>query len=132
MEALRQQVTVLTQQVEAIYKLIENLNEKLLESSQETKLAQQQRNNRSGTVGNDKTSPYQSYSSLDGLLEHKDILLDDSYFDKNSQSLEKELSAEIQIQRLTAQLTAAYNRIAALEEQLLSKRMHSQHLGGHN
>ncbi|MEG4183478.1 hypothetical protein QUA32_17100 [Microcoleus sp. Pol14D6] len=132
MEALRQQVTVLSQQVEALYKLIENLNEKLLASATETKLTQQQRNDRSGTVGNDKTSSYPSYSSLDGLLEHKDILLDDSYFDKNSQSLEKELSAEIQIQRLTAQLTAAYNRIAALEEQLLSKRMHSQHLGGPN
>ena len=132
MEALRQQVTVLTQQVEALYKLIENLNEKLLESAQETKLAQQQRNDCSGTVGNDKTSSYQSYSRLDGLLEHKDILLDDSYFDKNSQSLEKELSAEIQIQRLTAQLTAAYNRIAALEEQLLAKRMHSQQVGGSN
>ncbi len=132
MEALRQQVTVLTQQVEALYKLIENLNEKLLESAQETKLAQQQRNDSSGTVGNDKTSSYQSYSRLDGLLEHKDILLDDSYFDKNSQSLEKELSAEIQIQRLTAQLTAAYNRIAALEEQLLAKRMHSQQVGGSN
>ena len=132
MEALRQQVTVLSQQVDALYKLIENLNEKLLESAKDTKLTQQQRNDRSGTLGNDQTSSYQSYSSLDGLLEHKDILLDDSYFDKNSQSLEKELSAEIQIQRLTAQLTAAYNRIAALEEQLLSKRMHSQHLGGPN
>ncbi|WP_287130203.1 hypothetical protein [Candidatus Cyanaurora vandensis] len=32
------------------------------------------------------------------------------------------LSPEAQIQRLTAQLTAAYNRIAALEEQLLNKR----------
>jgi hypothetical protein len=132
MEALRQQVTVLSQQVDALYKLIENLNEKFLESAKDTKLTQQQRNDRSGTLGNDQTSSYQSYSSLDGLLEHKDILLDDSYFDKNSQSLEKELSAEIQIQRLTAQLTAAYNRIAALEEQLLSKRMHSQHLGGPN
>ncbi|MEG4807599.1 hypothetical protein QUA82_08145 [Microcoleus sp. F8-D3] len=132
MESLHQQVTVLSQKVEALYKLIENLNEKLLESAQETKLTQQQRNDRCGTLGNDPISPYQSYSSLDGLLEHKDILLDDSYFDKNSQSLEKELSAEIQIQRLTAQLTAAYNRIAALEEQLLSKRMHSPHLGGPN
>ena len=71
MEALRQQVTVLTQQVEALYKLIENLNEKLLESAQETKLAQQQRNDSSGTVGNDKTSSYQSYSRLDGLLNTK-------------------------------------------------------------
>ena len=132
MEMLRQQVTVLSQQVDSLYKLIENLNQKLLESAQETKLAQQQKNDCSGTVGNDKTFSYQSYSRLDALLEHKDILLDDSYFDKNSQSLEKELSTEIQIQRLTAQLTAAYNRIAALEEQLLSKRMQSQHAGGSN
>ncbi len=129
MEALRQQVTVLTQQVDSLYKLIENLNEKLLESAKETKLAHEQSDPRSLTVENDKISAYQSYSRLDGLLEHKDILLDDSYFEKNSQSLEKELSSEIQIQRLTAQLTAAYNRIAALEEQLLAKRMHSQQVG---
>jgi len=128
---LRQQVTVLTQQVDALYKLIENLNEKLLESANETKLKlNQQRNDCSGTLGNDQTSSYQSYSRLEALLEHKDILSDDSYFDKNSQSLEQELSADIQIQRLTAQLTAAYNRIAALEEQLLSKRIYSQHVGG--
>ena len=40
------------------------------------------------------------------------------------QSGEKIISPEIQIQRLTAQLTAAYNRIAALEEQLLRERIH--------
>ena len=33
-------------------------------------------------------------------------------------------STDIQIRRLTAQLTAAYHRIAALEEQLLSHRIH--------
>ncbi|MGB8690632.1 MAG: hypothetical protein WCD53_25325 [Microcoleus sp.] len=131
MEALRQQVTALTQQVEALYKLIENLNAKLLESANETKLAQQHKDG-SLKEGTDKTSPYQSYRSLDAMLEHKDILLDDGYFDKNYQSLEKELTADIQIQRLTAQLTAAYNRIAALEEQLLAKRMHSQQVGGSN
>ena len=131
MEMLRQQVTVLTQQVDALYKLIENLNEKLLDSANETKL-NQQRNDRSGIVENDNASSYQSYSRLNALLEHKDILLDDSYFDKNSQSVEKELTTDIQIQRLTAQLTAAYHRIAALEEQLLSKRIHSQQVGRSN
>lgn len=34
-----------------------------------------------------------------------------------------ELAPEAQIQRLSAQLTAAYNRIAALEEQLLAQRL---------
>jgi hypothetical protein len=125
MEALRQQVSLLTQQVDALYKLIENLNETLLQSTNETKLAQQ-KNERSRMEGTDMISSYQNYSSLDGMMDHKDILLDDSYFDKNSQNLEKELTSEIQIQRLTAQLTAAYNRIAALEEQLLSRRMLSQ------
>ncbi len=125
MEALRQQVSLLTQQVDALYKLIENLNETLLQSTNETKLAQQ-KNERSRMEGTDMISSYQNYSGLGGMMDHKDILLDDSYFDKNSQNLEKELTSEIQIQRLTAQLTAAYNRIAALEEQLLSRRMLSQ------
>ena len=126
MEALRQQVSLLTQQVDGLYKLIENLNENLLQSANETKQTQQQNNERSRMEGTDMISSYQNYSSLDGMMDHKDILLDDSYFDKNSQNLEKELTSEIQIQRLTAQLTAAYNRIAALEEQLLSRRILSQ------
>ncbi|MEZ2228778.1 MULTISPECIES: hypothetical protein [unclassified Microcoleus] len=126
MEALRQQVSLLTEQVNALYKLIENLNQNLLESANQTKLTQQQNNQRSSLEGRESLSAYPAYSNLDAMLDHKDILLDDSYFDKNSQNLEKELTTDIQIQRLTAQLTAAYNRIAALEEQLLSKRIHSQ------
>ncbi|XZN89620.1 MAG: hypothetical protein ACM65M_18405 [Microcoleus sp.] len=126
MEALRQQVSLLTEKVNDLYKLIENLNQNLLESANQTKLVQQQNNQRSSIEGSEAISAYPAYSSLDAMLDHKDILLDDSYFDKNSQNLEKELTTDIQIQRLTAQLTAAYNRIAALEEQLLSKRIHSQ------
>ncbi len=126
MEALRQQVSLLTKKVNDLYKLIENLNETILESANHTKLAQQQNNQRSSIEGSEGISPYPGYRSLDAMLDHKDILLDDSYFDKNSQNLEKELTTDIQIQRLTAQLTAAYNRIAALEDQLLSKRIHSK------
>ncbi|MGG6293430.1 hypothetical protein ACQ4M4_03315 [Leptolyngbya sp. AN02str] len=61
--------------------------------------------------------------SLDADMEHKDILSDADFLDTDSHSGEHSLSPELQIQRLTAQLTAAYNRIAALEEQLLSKRI---------
>jgi hypothetical protein len=57
-------------------------------------------------------------------MEHKDVLVDNSRLDNHRQSGEKELAPEIQIQRLTAQLTAAYNRIAALEELLLAQRIH--------
>jgi hypothetical protein len=59
-------------------------------------------------------------------MEHKDVLVDsNSELTNSHQNSEKALSADIQVQRLTAQLTAAYNRIAALEEQLLSRRIHS-------
>ena len=59
---------------------------------------------------------------LKPAMEHKDILLDGTV--DHSRHGEKELTPEIQIQRLTAQLTAAYNRIAALEEQLFARRIH--------
>ena len=62
--------------------------------------------------------------ALNGALEHKDVLVDNDYLNLEKQGAEKDLSPEIQIQRLTAQLTAAYNRIAALEEQLLAQRTH--------
>jgi hypothetical protein len=42
----------------------------------------------------------------------------------NFQAGERQITTDIQIQRLTAQLTAAYNRIAALEEQLMRQRIH--------
>ncbi|NES66594.1 MAG: hypothetical protein F6K24_15710, partial [Okeania sp. SIO2D1] len=65
----------------------------------------------------------QKYNDFDLELEHKDVLVDDDYMNQGSQNMDGELTSEIQIQRLTAQLTAAYNRIAALEEQLLSRRI---------
>ncbi len=64
-------------------------------------------------------------------MSSKDVLSDvQSYQPGNNGRV---LSPEAQIQRLTGQLTAAYNRIAALEEQLLSKRsfvQESQRLSG--
>ncbi|WP_197064914.1 hypothetical protein [Leptolyngbya sp. KIOST-1] len=66
----------------------------------------------------------QSLGLLDSVCEHKDILLDSSYLDLDRQNTETTFSPDVQIQRLTAQLTAAYNRIAALEEQLLASRVH--------
>lgn len=57
-------------------------------------------------------------------IEHKDILLDNNHSYNENNASEPSLSSDIQIRRLTAQLTAAYNRIAALEEQLLACRIH--------
>ncbi|WP_414528932.1 hypothetical protein [Nodularia chucula] len=58
------------------------------------------------------------------MITHKDILTDGISLDMNRQGGDHNLTPEIQIQRLTAQLTAAYNRIAALEEQLMKVRVH--------
>ena len=56
-------------------------------------------------------------------MKHKDILSDDrDNRSAISPSGEIVLSRDLQVRRLTAQLTAAYNRIAALEEQLLAYR----------
>ncbi|MEB3116832.1 MAG: hypothetical protein VKL01_00590 [Limnothrix sp.] len=64
------------------------------------------------------------HSMADLNAEYKDILIDDSYREPSDRAGDKELTPEIQVQRLMAQLTAAYNRIADLEEQLLSRRIH--------
>ncbi|MBL1209965.1 hypothetical protein [Geminocystis sp. GBBB08] len=56
---------------------------------------------------------------------HKDILMDDdtisSEFSDYTQ-VDNNISSEEQVYRLTAQLTAAYHRIASLEDQLLAIR----------
>ncbi len=65
------------------------------------------------------TSPH----SEDHLVaEHKDVLSDKNQ-SWSSQMNGSEISSEWQIRRLTAQLTTAYNRIAALEEELLNRRI---------
>lgn len=59
-------------------------------------------------------------------LRHKDILEDDTHHSDSDLVLQNHyLAPDMQVQRLTAQLTAAYNRIAALEEQLLSQRTYN-------
>lgn len=53
----------------------------------------------------------------------KDVLSDEEEMTSRPPSANgKVLPLEVQVQRLTAQLTAAYNRIAALEEQLMARR----------
>lgn len=51
------------------------------------------------------------------------FLLDEEMPTVSSRSMGHDIAPEAQIQRLSAQLTAAYNRIAALEEQLLAQRL---------
>ena len=59
---------------------------------------------------------------FNSAMEHKDILVDGSSWEGDAN---EGLSPDTQIRRLMAQLTAAYNRIATLEEQLFDCRIHS-------
>ncbi len=63
------------------------------------------------------------HDTAEWVIAQQDVLIDSSGVEiSHHQIKEQDLAPQIQIQRLTAQLTAAYNRIAALEEQLLAKR----------
>jgi len=124
MEQIRNQVLNLSHKVDDLYQVIEQLDRKLTQALAESNLAKACQ----GVDPDQKAGDLEKYQlkSLIGFsseLEHKDVLVDDVYLDGNFETGDKQLTPDIQIQRLTAQLTAAYNRIAALEEQLLLKRI---------
>lgn len=126
MDSLQKQVTALTHKVDGLYQSIDQLTHKVSEALSEHRPPPVQVASRYEAGTSVRHYQYQHSGSFDNSMEHKDVLVDNNGFDNYSyQSSEKELSPDIQIQRLTAQLTAAYNRIAALEEQLLSRRIHS-------
>lgn len=119
MDPLTQQVVALSHKVDALYEIIRQLTGKVSEHL----------SHEATSTSSDLEEPqvYRFPVSLTKSagkfsLEHKDVLIDDEYIETNYHSREPTLTADLQIQRLTAQLTAAYNRIAALEEQLLAKR----------
>ncbi|MGC9524249.1 MAG: hypothetical protein ACP5D7_01775 [Limnospira sp.] len=142
MDVLTQQVIALTHKVDALYEIVMQLSEKsnvddkqmslpslslTVETPEPQSVAEE---TVGGTSGDDTrfpaSPPPPTLLRLESRrAEHKDILIDDCYTDSTNiiHRQEPTLTAEVQIQRLTAQLTAAYNRIAALEEQLLSKRV---------
>ena len=121
MDTLQIQVNTLTNKVEALSTQIEHLSHKVSDVVVECKLGTDQ----SPRTEAETYAGYRSqmgYGGSSNSLEHKDVLVDSDGVE--SPHNEKQLTPEIQIQRLTAQLTAAYNRIAALEDRLLSKRVH--------
>jgi hypothetical protein len=115
MESLEKQILTLSQKVSAIYEVIERLDMRLSQALSDSSLGQLP------AVEHylDKKQPANELREL----KHKDILLD-SIPEMNYHTTDKHITPEIQIQRLTTQLTAAYHRIAALEEQLLRQRVY--------
>ena len=123
MDTLQKQVKELENKIGSLYKLVEKIGERVdnisdgdRQGANAYSLSFEQYKSRSNSE--EKEMAY-------SLSHHKDILLDEISSSRSASSNERELSPDIQIRRLTAQLTAAYNRIAALEEQLLSHRIKS-------
>jgi hypothetical protein len=135
MESLQNQVYVLNHKVDELYQTIEQLNRKIslclgqrslnvpppASESPEALL----RKRYAYAIGNLVSTTLEESEEL----EHKDVLKEKN--DRNERektgqnNIDSELTPEIQIRRLTAQLTAAYQRIAELEEQLMAKRVYS-------
>lgn len=108
METLQEQLTVVNAKIEAIYAKIEAISEQVAELLDVVRPTVELNN----VVDQGTPAP---------MTAHRDILMDErptAIGHSNGQVI----SHELQMQRLMAQLTAAYNRIAALEEQLLSQR----------
>lgn len=135
MESLEQQVYVLNHKVEDLYQTIEQLHRKIslcwgqqglnvpppASESPEALL----RKRYAYAIGNLVSTTLEESEEL----EHKDVLKEKNERHEPEKpvqnNIQSELTPEIQIRRLTAQLTAAYQRIAQLEEQLMAKRVHS-------
>jgi len=118
MNTLQIQMAALDRKVDALYESIERLSASvnhLLEN------AETQADRGNDSLVQAERALAQEASAVEAMFEHHDVLVDRDLIgtDRSSED-EKILTPEAQVQRLTAQLTASYNRIAALEEQLLS------------
>jgi hypothetical protein len=125
MDLLKDQVAILALKIDSMQQTIEYLSNQTTEALSELRTQGIERVE-SSPVDASAGWYSQQRSKLNEQMEHKDVLVDVRFPDTEQQSGDRPLSLEIQVQRLTAQLTAAYNRIAALEDQLLSKRMTSK------
>jgi hypothetical protein len=120
MEGLQSQINRLDQQIETLNQSIAQLSQYVVSLLEERKLRMAVPS--PDLIGHSHHSN-QNRRYREMMLESKDILLEETDAAMGMPRSEKVMSPELQIQRLTAQLTAAYNRIAALEEQLLAQRV---------
>ena len=133
---LNYKVNRLSQIVERISKHINFSNDEILETRESSPHFNSHLTDASSLdnmFANFSDNPYHqpSENNLPMIIGHKDIIDDEESshqeaHDYSKSPSEQDMSCELQVQRLTAQLTAAYHRIAALEEQLLAKRNQNQ------
>lgn len=122
MDTLQKQINALSVKVDGLHQLIEKLSVRFSEVVSECKIGSE--HSHRSEVDAITYRYHRGGLSHDPSMEHKDVLADGDNLDLAVQNGDRQLSPEVQIQRLTAQLTAAYSRMAALEDQLLSQRIH--------
>ena len=128
-DVVQKQMRDLTTKVDSLHSLVEKLSEQvsaiaLVQDSSASDGAAGNGNGLVPIVGEVPPVVSAARTSMDATMSHKDILNDETYLEGDKLSNTSSMSPEIQIQRLTAQLTAAYNRMAVLEEQILACRFH--------
>jgi uncharacterized coiled-coil protein SlyX len=115
-DTLQEQLTAVNAKIEAMHQEIEVIG---------TQIAELLASNRSGSESRPNGPAFSTTAPMSSVpvTTHRDVLEEEDHMALN-EVRGKSMSQELQMQRLMAQLTAAYNRIAALEEQLLAQRIH--------
>jgi hypothetical protein len=122
MNGLHQDIVALDRKIDGLYAVVEQLSQQMA-----VLIARDPERHRAKTGLNRVPKPQPQTPQTrhwQSVMGHKDVLMDESDWEQIFE-LEPEpqvISSELQVRRLTAQVTAAYNRIAALEEQLLAHR----------
>lgn len=125
MDSLETEVKMLVGKVDDLYEMVAQINTKMSLILAEHKLISASAIEPPLLDMKDNLIYGRSRVTFEPSEEHKDVLVESkSSVNSSIQYLDRELTPDIQIQRLTAQLTAAYNRIAALEERLLAEKIH--------
>ncbi|WP_232014561.1 hypothetical protein [cyanobacterium endosymbiont of Rhopalodia gibberula] len=127
MDGLQQQINELNYKFNQLHQMVEQVSQQISTlvkpSEVSANINQKSFDCVSHLIPSPNTEPLITNKPLKLGIKHKDILSDDrdnqSVFSPEGEII---LSRDLQVRRLTAQLTAAYNRIAALEEQLLAYR----------
>lgn len=119
MEDLQNQISELKKQLHHINQNIESMPEQIISGLLTHTLTH---GSFVSNVNSVNSISHISRESLEYSFTHKDIIDED----RVCVSPEAEIPNEWQIGRLTAQLTYAYERIAALEKQLLSRHLASR------
>ena len=125
--SLEEQIQTLTFKVDQLHRIVLDLSQQIRTLTDKQAIVFSGHDFQSSAPIDRRSVPLESSSeAIDQVASriiHKDILIDEddnlSFWGLQN---EQPLTAEIQIHRLTAQVTAAYHRIAALEEQLMAQR----------